>query len=120
VVNKDRQLAEAKKQALLLAEAGYTKPIQRTDIKVLGKQALGMFLVGTDSMLASNYISEHDKKIANKLAYVMAGGDLSEPTLVSEQYLLDVEREAFLSLTTERKTMERIQNMLKTGKPLRN
>jgi 3-hydroxyacyl-CoA dehydrogenase len=120
VVNKDRQLAEAKKQALLLSEAGYTKPIQRTDIKVLGKQALGMFLVGTDTMLASKYISEHDKKIANKLAYVMAGGDLSEPTLVSEQYLLDLEREAFLSLTTERKTMERIQNMLKTGKPLRN
>ncbi|UOB17819.1 3-hydroxyacyl-CoA dehydrogenase/enoyl-CoA hydratase family protein [Abyssalbus ytuae] len=120
VVNKDRQIAEAKKHALLLAEAGYTQPIHRKDIKVLGKQALGMFLVGTDSMEAGNYISEHDKKIANKLAYVMAGGDLSEPTLVSEQYLLDLEREAFLSLCTERKTLERIQHMLKTGKPLRN
>ncbi|ETN95980.1 3-hydroxyacyl-CoA dehydrogenase [Zhouia amylolytica AD3] len=120
VVNKDRQIAEAKKHALLLAEAGYTKPIQRTDVKVLGKQALGMFLVGTDSMNAGNYISDHDKKIANKLAYVMAGGDLSEASYVSEQYLLDIEREAFLSLCTERKTLERIQHMLKTGKPLRN
>jgi len=120
VVNKDRQLAEAKKHALLMAEAGYTQPIKRTDVKVLGKQALGMFLVGTDQMEAGKYISEHDKKIANKLAYVMAGGDLSEPTLVSEQYLLDLEREAFLSLCTERKTLERIQFMLTKGKPLRN
>ena len=120
VVNKDRQIAEAKKHALLMAEAGYTQPIKRTDVKVLGKQALGMFLVGTDQMVAGKYISEHDKKIANKLAYVMAGGDLSEPTLVSEQYLLDIEREAFLSLCTERKTLERIQFMLTKGKPLRN
>ncbi|WP_264521882.1 3-hydroxyacyl-CoA dehydrogenase/enoyl-CoA hydratase family protein [Flavobacterium sp. N1994] len=120
VVNKDRQIAEAKKHALLMAEAGYTQPIRRTDVKVLGKQALGMFLVGTDQMVAGKYISEHDQKIANKLAYVMAGGDLSEPTLVSEQYLLDIEREAFLSLCTERKTLERIQFMLTKGKPLRN
>jgi 3-hydroxyacyl-CoA dehydrogenase len=120
VVNKDRQIAEAKKHALLMAEAGYTQPIRRNDVKVLGKQALGMFLVGTDQMEAGKYISEHDKKIANKLAYVMAGGDLSEPTLVSEQYLLDIEREAFLSLCTERKTLERIQFMLTKGKPLRN
>lgn len=120
VVNRDRQIAEARKHALLLAEAGYTQPVRRKDIKVLGKQALGMFYVGTDSMEAGHYISEHDKKIANKLAYVMAGGDLSEPTLVSEQYLLDLEREAFLSLCTERKTLERIQFMLTKGKPLRN
>lgn len=120
VVNKDRQIAEAKKHALLMAEAGYTQPVKRKDVKVLGKQALGMFLVGTDSMEAGKYISEHDKKIANKLAYVMAGGDLSEPTLVNEQYLLDLEREAFLSLCTERKTLERIQFMLTKGKPLRN
>ena len=120
VVNKDRQIAEAKKHALLMAEAGYTQPVQRKDILVLGKQALGAFLVGTDGMTAGNYISDHDKKIANKLAYVMAGGDLSEPTLVSEQYLLDLEREAFLSLCTERKTLERIQFMLTKGKPLRN
>lgn len=120
VVNKDRQIATAKAHALLMAEAGYTRPVRRKDVKVLGKQALGMFLVGTHSMEAGNYISEHDKKIANKLAYVMAGGDLSEASLVSEQYLLDLEREAFLSLCTERKTLERIQHMLKTGKPLRN
>lgn len=120
VVNKDRQIAVAKAHAKLMADAGYTQPVKRNDIKVLGKQALGMFLVGTDSMKDSKYISEHDMKIANKLAYVMAGGDLSEPTLVNEQYLLDLEREAFLSLCTERKTLERIQHMLKTGKPLRN
>jgi 3-hydroxyacyl-CoA dehydrogenase len=71
-------------------------------------------------MQDSKYISEHDRKIANKLGYVMAGGDLSEPTKVSEQYLLDIEREAFLSLCTERKTLERIQHMLTKGKPLRN
>jgi 3-hydroxyacyl-CoA dehydrogenase len=120
VVNKDRQIATAKQVALQMAEQGYTQPVRRKDIKVLGKQALGMFLVGTDQMEAGKYISEHDKKIANKLAYVMAGGDLSEATFVSEQYLLDLEREAFLSLTGERKTLERIQYMLTKGKPLRN
>jgi len=120
VVNKDRQIAEAKKHAKLLADAGYTQPTKREDVLVLGKQALGAFMVATDSMQASNFISEHDQKIANKLAYVMAGGDLSEPTKVSEQYLLNLEREAFLSLCTERKTLERIQHMLKKGKPLRN
>ena len=120
VVNKDRQIAVAKAVAKSMADLGYTKPVERKDVKVLGKQALGMFLVGTDSMEASNFISEHDQKIANKLAYVMAGGDLSEPTLVTEQYLLDIEREAFLSLCSERKTLERIEHMLKTGKPLRN
>ncbi len=120
VVNKERQIAQAKKHAVLLAEAGYTQPVKREDVLVLGKQALGAFMVATDSMQASKFISEHDQKIANKLAYVMAGGDLSEPTKVSEQYLLNIEREAFLSLCTERKTLERIQHMLKTGKPLRN
>ena len=120
VVNKDRQIATAKAIARQMADIGYTKPVPRNDVKVLGKQALGLFMVGTDSMEASNYISEHDQKIANKLAWVMAGGDLSEPTLVSEQYLLDLEREAFLSLTGERKTLERLQHMIQKGKPLRN
>ncbi|AEE20800.1 3-hydroxyacyl-CoA dehydrogenase/enoyl-CoA hydratase family protein [Dokdonia sp. 4H-3-7-5] len=120
VVNRDRQIATAKAVARQMADQGYTQPVKRNDVLVLGKQALGMFLVGTDSMEASHYISEHDKKIANKLAYVMAGGDLSEPTRVSEQYLLDLEREAFLSLATERKSLERIQHMLQKGKPLRN
>ncbi len=120
VVNQKRQLAAAKEVARFMADQGYTKPIERKDIKVLGKQALGMFLVGTDQMVAGKYISEHDKIIANKLAYVMAGGDLSAPTMVSEQYLLDLEREAFLSLAGERKTLERLQHMLQKGKPLRN
>ncbi|OAD92616.1 3-hydroxyacyl-CoA dehydrogenase [Aequorivita soesokkakensis] len=120
IVNEARQIAAAKAVARFMADQGYTKPIPRTDVKVLGKQALGMFLVGTDQMVAGNYISEHDKKIANKLAYVMAGGDLSEASYVSEQYLLDLEREAFLSLTGERKTLERLQHMIQKGKPLRN
>lgn len=120
IVNQNRQIAAAKEVARFMADQGYTKPIQRTDIKVLGKQAMGMFLVGTDQMVAGNYISEHDRKIANKLAYVMAGGDLSEASYVSEQYLLDLEREAFLSLTGERKTLERLQHMIQKGKPLRN
>src|SRR5690606_21382345 len=107
VVNPDRRIAIAKKHALLMAENGYTKPLQRRDVKVLGKQALGTFMVGTDQMVAGKYISEHDRKIANKLAYVMSGGDLSDASYVSEQYLLDLEREAFLSLTGERKTLER-------------
>ncbi|MGK0376552.1 MAG: 3-hydroxyacyl-CoA dehydrogenase [Patiriisocius sp.] len=120
VVNTARQIATAKAVARQMADIGYTKPAPRNDVRVLGKQALGMFLVGTDSMNASKYISAHDQKIANKLAYVMAGGDLSEPQLVSEQYLLDLEREAFLSLTGERKTLERLQHMIQKGKPLRN
>ena len=119
VVNKDRQIATAKRYAIQMLEDGYTQPIPKKAY-VLGQQALGMFLVGTDSLEKGHFASEHDKKIANKLGYVMAGGDLSEPAYVSEQYLLDLEREAFMSLTTERKTLERIQHMLKTGKPLRN
>ena len=119
VVNKDRQIATAKRHAIQMLEDGYTQPVPKK-VLVYGQQALGMFLVGTDSLEKGHYASEHDKKIANKLGYVMAGGDLSEPTLVSEQYLLDLEREAFMSLCTERKTLERIEHMLKTGKPLRN
>ncbi|MDC9723453.1 MAG: 3-hydroxyacyl-CoA dehydrogenase/enoyl-CoA hydratase family protein [Urechidicola sp.] len=119
VINKDRQIATAKRHAILMLEDGYTQPVPK-QVKVLGQQALGMFLVGTDSLEKGHYASAHDKKIADKLGYVMAGGDLSEPTIVSEQYLLDLEREAFMSLMTERKTLERIEHMLKTGKPLRN
>ena len=119
VINKDRQIATAKRHAIQMLEDGYTQPVPK-QVRVLGQQALGMFLVGTDSLEKGHFASEHDKKMANKLGYVMAGGDLSEPTLVSEQYLLDLEREAFMSLCTERKTLERIEHMLKTGKPLRN
>ncbi len=120
VLNKDRQIATAKRHALQMAEDGYVKPLKRDDIKVLGQEILGTYMVGTDSMKAGRYISEHDKKIADKLAYVMSGGDLSGPSKVTEDYLIELEREAFLSLLGERKTLERIDHMLKTGKPLRN
>ncbi len=120
VMSRNRLLGEAKRACLSLAEAGYTQPIRRTDIKVLGKSALGLVYVGANSMLAGNNISEHDVKISQKLGYVLAGGDLSEPQAVSEQYLLNLEREAFLSLCTEKKTLERIQSILTGGKVLRN
>lgn len=119
-MNKSMQISDAKKRVLELADAGYTQPKMRNDIKVQGKSALSMFLVGAHSMYKGAYISEHDKKISEKLAWIMCGGDLSSPQKVSEQYLLDLEREAFLSLCGERKTLERIQHTLKTGKPLRN
>ena len=119
-MNRSRLLADAKQKAVEMAEAGYTKPVLRKDIRVLGKSGLGIVYAGANSMFAGNYISEHDKKISEKLGYVMCGGDLSQPTLVSEQYLLDLEREAFLSLCGERKTLERIQSILTKGKTLRN
>jgi len=119
-VNPNRVIADAKKQAILLADRGYTKPIQRTDVKVLGRTALAPLLLGIHSFRLGNYITDHDKKIVEKLAYIMCGGDLSEGSLVSEQYLLDLEREVFLSLIGEKKTLERIQSILTTGKPLRN
>ena len=112
-------ITDAKSSALTLANQGYTKPIEKK-IKALGKEGLGMFIVGAHSMHAAGYITEHEKLMSEKLAYAICGGDLSSPTLVSEQYLLDLEREAFLSLCGERKTLERIEHMLKNGKPLRN
>ncbi len=120
VLNSNRVIAQAKAAALDLADAGYTQPMQKTNIKVHGKGALAMFKTGVYAMQQGNYISTHDQLIADKLAYVMCGGDLSSPTEVSEQYLLDLERDAFLSLCGERKTLERIQSILTTGKPLRN
>ena len=119
-MNRNRLIADAKEKAIELAEAGYTKPVQRKDIRVLGKQGMGVIYAGANSMFAGNFISEHDKKISEKLGYVLCGGDLSSPTLVSEQYLLDLEREVFLSLCGEKKTLERIQSILTKGKPLRN
>jgi len=120
VVNPHRAIAQAKKSVIDLADRGYTKPLQREDIKVLGRAALANMLLGAYSYEQAHYISEHDKKIAEKLAYIMCGGDLSEGAVVNEQYLLDLEREAFLSLISEKKSMERIQSILTTGKPLRN
>ncbi len=119
-MNYSRLLADAKASAIRLADEGYTQPELRKDIKVLGKQGLGLIYVGADSMLSGNYISEFDKKISWKLGYVICGGDLSAPSFVSEQYLLDLEREAFLSLCSEKKTLERMQSILTGGKVLRN
>jgi len=119
-MNRSRLLADAKAKALELADTGYTQPALRKDIKVLGKQGLGIVYVGANSMKSGHYISDHDQKISEKLGWVMCGGDLSAPTEVAEQYLLDLERKAFLALAAERKTLERIQHMLTKGKALRN
>ena len=119
-MNQSRRIAEAKKSVIDIFDNGYTTPVQRSDIKILGRSGLGMLYAGINGMFRGNYISEYDVKIAKKLAYVMCGGDLSEATLVNEQYLLNLEREAFLSLCGEKKTLERLQSVLKTGKPVRN
>ncbi len=119
-LNPGRRIAEAKQAVINMYEDGYVMPVQRNDIKVLGRSALGAMHAGINGMWRGNYATDHDVTVAKKLAYVMCGGDLSEQTLVSEQYLLDLERDAFLSLTAEKKTLERIQSILKSGKPLRN
>ena len=119
-MNQSRRIADAKKAVIEIYDAGYTMPVERTDIKVLGRSALGAMLAGINGMWRGKYATDHDVTVAKKLAYVMCGGDLSEQSLVSEKYLLNLEREAFLSLTGEKKTLERIQSVLKTGKPLRN
>jgi len=120
VVNQNRRVLEAKKSVIEFYDSGYSMPAQRKDIRVLGRSALGALYSGIHGMWRANYATEHDVTVAKKLAYVMCGGDLSEQTLVSEQYLLDLEREAFLSLCGEKKTLERIQSVLKGGKPVRN
>ena len=119
-LNQGRRIAEARQAVIDLYNDGYVMPVQRTDIKVLGRSMLGALHAGVNGMWRGKYATDHDVTVAKKLAYVMCGGDLSEPAFVSEQYLLDLEREAFLSLTGEKKTLERIQSILKTGKPLRN
>jgi len=121
VVSRAHHLALAKKAALQLVEKGYSKPAPRNDIKVLGNEAMGLVYVGADGFTTANYMSEHDKLIAEKLGYVMAGGEISQAlTEVSEQYLLDLERRAFLELCMQRKTLERIQSLITKGKILRN
>lgn len=119
VHNTARNISEAKAKVLELAE-GYVKPIPRKDVYVLGRTGLGALYIAAHSLKLGNYASEHDIKIAQKVAWVLCGGDLSSPQTVSEQYLIDLEREAFLSLCGEQKTLERIQYMLENGKPLRN
>ena len=120
VMNSHRRISEAKNAVLELYDQGYVQPVQRTDIKVLGQSALGALYAGINGMWRANYATDHDVLVARKLAYVMCGGDLSEHTLVSEQYLLDLEREAFLSLCGERKTLQRIEAVIKSGRPIRN
>ena len=119
-VNKHRQIADAKESVIEMADAGYVQPVQATNIKVQGRAGLALVHAGVNGMRMGNYATEHDVKIAHKIGWVMCGGDLSYPQEVSEQYLLDLEREAFLSLTGEPKTLERIQAILNGGKPLRN
>ena len=119
-VNPDRRIADAKNAVLELFQDGYSQPVPRTDIKVLGRSALGALYAGINGMWRGKYATDHDVLVARKLAYVMCGGDLSEPTQVSEQYLLDLERQAFLSLCGEKKTLERLQSIIKSGKPVRN
>ncbi|MBC7949489.1 MAG: 3-hydroxyacyl-CoA dehydrogenase/enoyl-CoA hydratase family protein [Chitinophagaceae bacterium] len=120
VLNQGRRIAEAKRSVIEFADSGYTAPVLRKDVKVLGRSALGALYAGINGMWRANYATDHDVVVAKKLAYVMCGGDLTEQSLVSEQYLLDLEREAFLSLCGEKKTLERIQSVLKGGKPVRN
>jgi 3-hydroxyacyl-CoA dehydrogenase len=120
VVSRDYQLKRAKQAALDMAEKGYVAPKREKNVKVLGQEALGIVYVGANSMQSGNYISEHDKLISEKLGFVLAGGDLSENTVVSEQYLLDLERKAFLELCMQRKTLERLESLVKNGKILRN
>lgn len=118
--NPSRRIADAKNKVIAMYNAGYTRPLERNDVQVLGRTGLGALYAGAEALRLGNYATEHDIKIAKKIAWVMCGGDFTSPQKVTEQYLLDLEREAFLSLLGEKKTLERIQSILKTGKPLRN
>lgn len=120
VVSRAHQLARAKDACLDMANKGYIAPKREKNITVLGNEGLGIVYVGADTMFSGNYMSEHDKVISEKLGFVLCGGDLSENTVVSEQYLLDMERKAFVELCRERKTLERLESIVKKGKVLRN
>lgn len=120
IMNKDHLLAEAKKMVLQMAAAGYRPPARTKCIWAAGRDALAALRVAIYGLVQGGYASEHDAKIANKLAYILCGGELTTPQWVDEQYILDLEREAFLSLCGEPKTHERIWALLQTGKPLRN
>jgi len=119
-MNRERLLLDAKVQAAALAESGYTPPQPRMQIPAPGIGALAILETGIYLMGEAGYASAHDQKVARWAAYILAGGRITPGTLVTEQYLLDLEREAFLSLCGERLTQERIAYTLKTGKPLRN
>jgi 3-hydroxyacyl-CoA dehydrogenase len=119
-MNRERVLFEAKARALELVRAGYEPPLMRTDIPAPGENLLAALKLGVHMIRQGEYISDHDQKLGNKIAEVLCGGNVTSGTPISEQYLLDLEREAFKSLCGEKKTQERIQHTLKTGKPLRN
>ncbi|WP_348269069.1 3-hydroxyacyl-CoA dehydrogenase NAD-binding domain-containing protein [Edaphobacter paludis] len=119
-INRDRLLTDARLRARAIADAGYATPIPRTDIPAPGESVLATLKLAVWTMREGQYISDHDTKVANWIAYALCGGNVTPGTLVSEQHLLDLEREAFLSLCGEKKTQERIAFTLKTGKPLRN
>ncbi len=119
-MNGDRLIQDAKQEVLNLDASGYVQPVERTDILALGESAQAAMKLALHMMKQGGFISDHDALIGKKLAKVMSGGDLNHQTQVSERYLIDLEREAFLSLCGERKTQERIAGMLKTGKPVRN
>ena len=120
IISRKNQITYAKEMCLKLHEKGYVQKNMRKDITVLGQEGLGIVYAGANSMKSGNYMSEHDQVISEKLGYVLAGGDLSQLTEVSEKYLLEIERRAFLELCSEKKTLERIQSLLQTGKILRN
>ncbi len=120
IVSRDYHLTRAKAACVEMAEKGYVAPKKERNIKVVGQEGLGIVYVGANSMLSGNYMSEHDKVISEKLGFVLCGGDLSENTVVSEQYLLDLERKAFVELCAERKTLERLESLVKNGRILRN
>ncbi len=120
VVSRDHQLGRAKAAVLEMSDKGYVAPKREKNITVMGQEGLGIVYVGANSMLSGKYMSDHDRVISEKLGFVLCGGDLSENTVVSEQYLLDLERKAFVELCTERKTLERLESLVKFGKILRN
>lgn len=120
VVSREYQLTRAKAAALELTNKGYIAPKREKNITVLGQEGLGIIYVGANSMKSGHYMSEHDQVISEKLGWVLCGGDLSENTVVSEQYLLDLERKAFVELCQQRKTLERLESLVKSGKILRN
>jgi 3-hydroxyacyl-CoA dehydrogenase len=119
-MNRERLLTDAKRRALELVAEGYTAPVMRTDIPAPGESVLATLKLGVHLMRQGEFISDHEVKIGQKVAEVLCGENLTPGTPVSEQYLLDLEREAFKSLCGEKKTQERIQYTLKTGKTLRN
>ncbi len=120
IVSREHQLTYAKEACLLMIQEGYIAPKREKNITVLGNEGLGIVYVGADTMLSGNYMSEHDLVISEKLGFVLCGGDLSENTVVSEQYLLDMERKAFVELCQQRKTLERLESIVKYGRVLRN